>query len=162
METDNAAQFFFKDSVRPLIKNYEISEVRSKPEIIIKKPSLFLALLWPREKNTMDSLYAFFILTMAIIALVKLWNFDYTKPFMYNLAKTSRWVAWLMLSFWAIDLIRVLWFDNLVISLTNDEYYYVNPVHYLPLQLWIGIILFRLSQLIKKGEDLQKEQELTI
>ncbi len=163
IETHNAAQFFYSDSIRPTIANYKHARIGSIPEIEIIKPSLLVKMTAPADRFHRDTVYCFLILVTSILCIIKLRNVNLNAPFSKRLGSTTKLVAYIILLFGVINYLRILWFDLFIRNLTDNNYYYTDHLPFLlSAELWIGLILLRIGQLIEKREVLQSDQNLMI
>lgn len=158
-----AKQFYHADSLRSDINNYKYATIKSSPVILIERPGILLKLLAPyAEPFPFDPLFSLLTIIISLTAMLFLWNSNFNQLFVGNFSKTFFWAAIFCLSFWLINLLRLYWFNNQVRHLTNDQYTYKFIYKFDHIEVWFGVLFGLLSFIIKKGESLQKEQELTV
>jgi hypothetical protein len=161
-EDNFASKFFHQDSVRPVIKEYSSTTIRSIPSLFedSEKSNSHLSNWIEPRQNIPD---AALFLIVSIVCIVSFWKFDFRQPFDGKLSKTLFLVGLIFWIFLPIDMLRTYIMDIIIRKKTNDDYTYVNPyldIDYL--KVFVGAILIRVAKIVRKGETLQKEQELTV
>lgn len=115
----------------------------------------------PKDLFLTDSIYAFIILSCGTILLFATWYTGKEKPYSGNLSSALDWMSFLCLIGWVIVYFRATYFSSMVSSLTENRYSYAFNVFQEAI-LWISFPLQTLAYIIKRGENLQQEQDLTV
>jgi hypothetical protein len=160
-ENNFASQFFYRDSIRPLIKYYSQTEIRGFPTLTKRDAGPgFTVVNLIVQYDLLNALMYFLIM---IVLSVNTWNLNLEKPFTGNLGKTLYKISTILFIFWLLEFAKNYSVDLFVKNKTDGDYRYEDFFNsFNSASLWLGAIFFQFSQIVKSGEKIQKEQELTI
>ncbi len=149
------------EEIFPVLKNYTDVNIKGEDILALKDNHLFLKFIAPKNELIIDNLYAFGLLICGLIIIYSFWNYNKEKPFAGKLSICIDNVGTILLLLWLVNCLRTFLFNKEVLSLTNHEYMYELPPFEKP-EFWVAILLLRLAYVMKKGENLQQEQDLTV
>jgi hypothetical protein len=146
----------------PILKQYNSAVLKGSPIIVIDKPSLWIKIIAPySDPFLLDNLFCFFAIIIGIIVIINLWDFNQQRPFSKQLSRAMNWSVVLLLVCWLINWLRMLWFNNLVETISNKKYFYEHSA-FTRIEFWLALLLLQISGLIEKAEEYQEEQDLTV
>ena len=144
----------------PLIKQYELATVKGEAVMVMKKNSL-LNFIAPKSELVIDNLYALAGILICLIFCINFWNYDERKPFTVKLYNTIQWIQGILFLTWILNSVRHLIVRKSILEITNNEYSIENFPFTKP-EFWLFVLITALAKIIKKGIQIQKEQELTV
>lgn len=144
----------------PLIQKFEKVTVFGN-HIIRTRNNSFLNFIAPKTSFITDNLYAFSLFICGLIITFSFWNYDKEKPFTGRLSSCMNKVAVILFITWLLNQLRSYLFNKEILTLTKNEYTYESFLFEKP-EFWVSLILFRLVYVMKKGEKIQQEQDLTV
>jgi hypothetical protein len=145
----------------PVIKSYTNASIKGDHILVLKENKLLLKFVAPKNEWMMDNLYALAFFICGIIIIYFFWNYNKEKPFAGRLSICLDNIGTILLLTWMFNSVRTHLFNKQVLALTNNDYMYKSGAFEQP-EFWISIILLRLAYVMKKGEKLQLEQDLTV
>ena len=159
----NVHQKLPKGSVEsfPIIKSYTNTSIKGEHILVLKENKLFLKFAAPKNELLMDNLYALAFFVCGLIIIYFFWNYNKEKPFTSRLSICLENMGTILILTFLLNSLRTHLFNKEVLALTNNEYIYKSLLFEKP-EFWASVVLLRLAYVMKKGEKLQKEQELTV
>jgi len=123
-ERNFASKFFLEDSLRPLIKSFSSGVfIRGYPQIKLEKENLLVKLFAPDPIIFSDPIYTILILSIGLVFLVRLKKFNSDQPFSSKMIDGIKWAALLCLLFSGLNMLRYIFVNNKINSLTDNLYH---------------------------------------
>ena len=143
------------------IEKYHDASIIRKPSLIyIQNPTLTTQLLAPRS-FFIDPVNSIMLIVYSILVALFFWDFSYDNPFTQRTLKGLKLTLVITFFFMIGDFWRNEWFNNENEFITSGQYYYNKR----GVSFVIGVLAFvllRLIWILKKGNELKVESDLTI
>lgn len=154
IKLDNAKTTIISDSI-----NYVIN---SGYTIAFKKPSFIKSFLYPDHFMT-DTFYQLCCIIICIIIITIKYKEHKRGIFTAKLSKYTKVLAIIFMVIFFLNSFRWTYLSHQISKITNNSYRidFISDQFYKP-ELWLFLVLGIITQILKKAEDIQQEQDLTI
>jgi|CXWL01.1.fsa_nt_gi hypothetical protein len=130
--------------------------------IRFEKPQLLFSLFKPDKIFIFDNLYCMLVLSLCVLLFIRISRLNHSSLFGDAALDTIKFSAILVVLFWLIDYGRHLLITNYIEKITENKYTLEKrSLFNSPLYL-VTILLLIFRNIIKSGNYIQKDQDLTI
>lgn len=138
--------------------------VTTAQNINVSSLNWFQRFIAPNDNYQYDNLTLLFVISILIATTIFVNKEKKTGIFNAKLSKSIMIVFFIALAFLWLKIFRDVYFDLMLEKITEDKYVILNKPNTLfkSMEFWIIILCGAFAYILKKGERLKEEQDLTI